>query len=403
MDNKRTAVALGLFDGVHLGHRAVLGAACAQKKQGLIPCAFTFPPESTAKKGTAGYIYSESEKRLLLCSDCGVERVVSPRFEDICGMDGDSFAGEILRGEMNAAFVCCGRDFRFGRGASCGTDGQWTGAITHQNYPLFFKENVLHKVYGAYPAQYQITQNTCRGVQKGAGKSLAIVNEVLYYKSRTGVCAYDGSLPADVSYVFGEDHFTGVDDTNLDFLRNGAVAGAHGSKYYINMKSDEDSKWYLFVYDTSAQTWHKEDEFRADCFCSCKNELYYIDHSTKYIRTMFGSGTADTDPVEWMAETGVLGTSVPYQNGATSLPGKKYIGQLLVRMSMEIGTRVDFYFQYDSDGVWRRVSSVTGRNLRSFYTVLRPRRCDHFRMRIVGVGEAKIFSISKNIEQGSDL
>lgn len=122
MDNKRTAVALGLFDGVHLGHRAVLGAACVQKKQGLIPCAFTFPPESTAKKGAAGYIYSESEKRLLLCSDCGVERVVSPRFEDICGMDGDSFAGEILRGEMNAAFVCCGRDFRFGRGASCGTD-----------------------------------------------------------------------------------------------------------------------------------------------------------------------------------------------------------------------------------------------------------------------------------------
>ena len=122
MDNKRTAVALGLFDGVHLGHRAVLGAACAQKKQGLIPCAFTFPPESTAKKGAAGYIYSESEKSLLLCSDCGVERVVSPRFEDICGMDGDSFAGEILRGEMNAAFVCCGRDFRFGKGASCGAD-----------------------------------------------------------------------------------------------------------------------------------------------------------------------------------------------------------------------------------------------------------------------------------------
>ena len=287
--------------------------------------------------------------------------------------------------------------------ASCGTDGQWTGAITHQNYPLFFKENVLHKVYGAYPAQYQITQNTCRGVQKGAGKSLAIVNEVLYYKSRTGVCAYDGSLPLEVSYVFGDDHFTGLDDTNLDFLRNGAVAGAHGSKYYINMKSDLDNTWYLFVYDTSTQTWHKEDEFRADCFCSCKNELYYIDHTTKHIRTMFGSGTTDTDPVEWMAETGVLGTSVGTQYGTSSLPGKKYIGQLLVRMSMEIGSRVDFYFQYDSDGVWRRVSSVTGRNLRSFYTVLRPRRCDHFRMRIVGVGEAKIFSISKSIEQGSDL
>lgn len=122
MESKKTAVALGMFDGVHLGHRAVLGAACEQKKQGLIPCAFTFPPESTANKGAAGYIYSESEKSLLLSRDCGIERVLSPRFEDICGMDGDTFAGEILLGELNAAFVCCGRDFRFGKGASCGVD-----------------------------------------------------------------------------------------------------------------------------------------------------------------------------------------------------------------------------------------------------------------------------------------
>lgn len=122
MEMNKTAVALGMFDGVHLGHRAVLKAAAEQKKQGLIPCAFTFPPESTANKGAAGYIYSESEKHYLLSSECGTERVFSPHFEDICGMDGDTFAREILLGSMNAAFVCCGRDFRFGRGAACGTD-----------------------------------------------------------------------------------------------------------------------------------------------------------------------------------------------------------------------------------------------------------------------------------------
>ena len=65
--------------------------------------------------------------------------------------------------------------------ASCGTDGQWTGAITHLGYPLFFKENCMHKVYGSYPANYQIQTTACRGVQKGCERSLAIVNEVLYY------------------------------------------------------------------------------------------------------------------------------------------------------------------------------------------------------------------------------
>ena len=44
MPNK-TAAALGLFDGVHLGHRAVLQAAAAQSADGLTPAAFTFQPE----------------------------------------------------------------------------------------------------------------------------------------------------------------------------------------------------------------------------------------------------------------------------------------------------------------------------------------------------------------------
>lgn len=122
MDKIKTAAALGLFDGVHLGHRAVLGTAAEQGKNGLVPCAFTFPPESAANKGAAGYIYSEYEKNFILEHDLGIKRVFSPRFADICGMDGETFAQEILCGEMNAAFVCCGNDFRFGKGAACGVD-----------------------------------------------------------------------------------------------------------------------------------------------------------------------------------------------------------------------------------------------------------------------------------------
>ena len=88
MENVRTAAALGLFDGVHLGHRAVLAAAAEQKARGLVPCAFTFPPESTAEKGAAGYIYSSSEKSFIMTERCGIERIFSPPFADVCGMDG---------------------------------------------------------------------------------------------------------------------------------------------------------------------------------------------------------------------------------------------------------------------------------------------------------------------------
>ena len=46
---------------------------------------------------------------------------------------------------------------------------------------------------------------------------------------------------------------------------------------------------------------------------------------------------------------------------------------------------------------------MTGNNLRSFAVPIRPRRCDHLRLRIEGEGDAKIFSIAKTIEIGSDI
>ena len=265
--------------------------------------------------------------------------------------------------------------------ASCGTDGQWTGAITHLGYPLFFKENYLHKVYGNFPANYQIQSTACRGVQKGSGNSLAIVNEILYYKGRNGICAYDGSLPSEISYQFGEEKYSE------------AVAGAHGNKYYISMK-DNKGEYHLFVYDTSKGMWHKEDNTNALCFCSCRDEMYYVDRTDNKIKTILGSGTVEDGPVEWMAETGVIGTSSP---------DKKYVSKLNIRMALDKGSEVSFYAQYDSFGEWHHLSSMVGSSLRTFSTPIRPRRCDHFRLRIVGKGDAKIYSIAKTIEEGSDI
>ena len=264
--------------------------------------------------------------------------------------------------------------------ASVGTDGQFTGAVTHMGYPLFFKENCMHKVYGNYPANFQIQTTACRGVQRGCGKSLAIVNEVLYYKARNAVCAYDGSLPVEMSSALG------------DVKYGEAVAGAHGNKYYLSMK-DGGGVWQLFVYDTARGLWHREDNTHAEGFCACREELYFIDHADKKIKTVFGSGARDTKPVEWMAETGVIGTDTP---------GRKYVSRLTVRMSLDMGAKVWFFVQYDSGGDWEYLFTMTGSSLRSFSVPIRPRRCDHLRLRVVGEGEAKIYSIAKVIEEGSD-
>ncbi len=264
--------------------------------------------------------------------------------------------------------------------ASVGSDGQFTGAITHLGYPIFFKETCMHKVYGNFPANYQIQTTACRGVQKGCGRSLAIVNETLYYKSRSGVCAYDGSLPAEISMQLG------------DMKYSDAVAGSHGNKYYISMK-DVSDVYHLFVYDTAKGLWHKEDNTQVDAFCSCRGEMYYIDHADGYIKTVFGSGRLDTDPIEWMAETGVL---------TAETPDKKYISRLTIRMALAFGTRVHIFAEYNSSGAWDHLFTMTGNSLRSFAVPIRPKRCDHLRLRFIGEGDAKIYSITKTIEQGSD-
>ena len=45
---------------------------------------------------------------------------------------------------------------------------------------------------------------------------------------------------------------------------------------------------------------------------------------------------------------------------------------------------------------------MTGVDLKSFAVPIKPKRCDHMRLKIVGEGEAKIFSICKTVEWGSD-
>ena len=264
--------------------------------------------------------------------------------------------------------------------ANVGTDGTFTGAITHLGSPLFFKEHCLHKVYGSYPAEFQVQDTSCRGVQAGCDRSLAIVNEILYYKARHAVCAYDGSLPTEVSYVLGSEQYSD------------AVAGAYSNKYYISMM-DSTGRWNLFVYDTAKGLWHREDDLHATFFAQLKGEMYCVDAEDRNIITLMGSGEPDEAVVFWEAETGELGISSP---------DMKYISRITLRMSMEVGAKLDIYAQYDLSGEWVHVCHIRGTDLRSFSVPIRPRRCDFMKLKFVGEGMGKIYSMTKTIEQGSD-
>lgn len=115
-----TAAALGIFDGVHRGHKAVMGQAARLAREHNCACGvFTLNTATVTSKGREFMpIYSDDVKTLLLEKE-GAEYIYSPAFEEIRNMSAEDFAINVLRKIMHARFVVCGRDFRFGKNAAC--------------------------------------------------------------------------------------------------------------------------------------------------------------------------------------------------------------------------------------------------------------------------------------------
>ena len=116
--NEPSAIALGLFDGVHRGHRAVIkkSVSCAPA---LTPVVFTFTfddPDQITKPHYAA-ILSDTRKREIFAS-LGVQAVVEPPFSSFRELSPEDFFQRILREKLNAKAVFCGGDYRFGKNAA---------------------------------------------------------------------------------------------------------------------------------------------------------------------------------------------------------------------------------------------------------------------------------------------
>ena len=265
--------------------------------------------------------------------------------------------------------------------ASCGTDGAWTGAVTYLGYPLFFKENYVHKVYISSGGAHQIVSMAIDGVQKGSDTSFAIVNDYLFYKSKTGINRFDGTQAVNISSDLGNEQYCD------------AVGGRLGEKYYVSMK-DINEKWHLFVYDVKRGLWIREDNTMALYFADIDNELYYIDGDSNELKTINGTEGKEEDKFPWKIVFGDIGYEY-FQ--------KKYLSRFNIRMSLEEDGWAEIYTEYDSNGIWEKRGTINGTGIsRTFTLPIIPRRCDHIRIKIEGSGEFKLYSISKILEIGSD-
>ena len=269
--------------------------------------------------------------------------------------------------------------------ASCGTMGKFTGAANVNGYPVFFKENCYHKVHISSSGAHQITDKAVQGVQDGCGGSVTMIDDICYYRSRAGVMAFDGSQAYSISNELGDVLYTEAD------------GGSANGKYYISLK-DASGDWTLFAYDVQRRLWHKEDNEHAMIFAGANNGAFYTTEHlgsrfiyviSNYLRT----GTQE-QATGWEAVTGLLGYSYT---------GQKYVSRFNLRMMLPEGSGMDIYIEYDSSDKWEHQGHIKGAGTNTFMLPVKPRRCDHFRIKLSGVGTVRLYSMSKLFEGGTDI
>lgn len=276
-----------------------------------------------------------------------------------------------------------------------GSDGPFTGAVTFGGYPLFFKEDVLHKVYGNIPANYQLLTTVCRGVEKGMDKSIVTVNNTLFYKSPVDFCAYDGSLPLGISQKLTRCNFKEV------------VGGGIRDKVYWSVVEEDDSR-SLLVFDASTSTWMKETGENIRAFARDGHILNYLVFDEESNQYSIKSVNKDYDTkmiidgdeypkqekeIRWYCESGDIGFSDIYQ---------KYVKKLTIRAKVHEDASFNVYLSCDG-GLFRQIGeTITKSGVYSVSIPITPERCDNFRYRLEGTGQVEIISLYFEFDEGSD-
>ena len=263
--------------------------------------------------------------------------------------------------------------------ASVGSEGVFTGAVTYLGRPCFFKEDRLHVVTVSPIGAHRIEEIPCRGVEKGSEKSLCLVGETLYYKARDAVCAWQGGFPAEISAPLGEERF------------HSAVGGTVRGRYWLSMTGPRGRE--LYCYDTARGLWMKEDGLAVTDFAALDGELYALEAETGRLWALLGTEGEREAALPWLAETGPL-------HGRTA--ARKYVSRWELTLRLEPGARVELLLQYDGEGPWEQAALLDAPTRGSVTLPIRPRRCDHLRLRLVGEGEARVYALSAVYETGSE-
>lgn len=258
-----------------------------------------------------------------------------------------------------------------------GSAGEFTGCCRLSSSVLFWKEEVLHKLLGGYPAEYAMYTYEMEGLQRGCHKSLQVINEVLYYQGLHGVYAYTGGLPTLVSDCFGDRRF-----------ENG-VAGSDGDTYFLSVLEGTNTH-RLLVYETKMGFWMQEDDTDVVDFARVGKDLFLLDGAGD----IWQEDCLEEDPeIEWLAQF------APFYDAPD---GRRLYSRIILRVELPTGSWLRVESRSDN-GVWKESGKILGRDMDSVPVVLPINRCDRFEVRLSGKGPCAVKAMVLEYAVGSDV
>lgn len=247
----RSAVALGKFDGIHLGHRRLLERVLEQKEKGLLTVVFTFDTSAASFFGGETKELSTREEKREMFSRLGIDVLIEfPLNRETAATEPAEFVARYLAGQMQTAYLCAGPDISFGRGGAgdyallaqyAGTYGYEVELIdkvrvggeevSSTRVRQAVREGDMEKVSAMLGAPYCVNGKVVHGRQLGRKlgmptanllpdeRKLLPPNGVYYSRAKLGERVYRGISNVGYKPTVSEEKVLGVETYLYDFAK----------------------------------------------------------------------------------------------------------------------------------------------------------------------------------------
>ena len=261
--------------------------------------------------------------------------------------------------------------------------GDFTGIAVLGTQVLAFKTDLMYKVLGSYPAEYQSYIYHIEGVGPGCHKSLVVINDTLFYASANGIMAYSGASSMFIGAELGKKSFSN------------AVGGTDGKRYFLSNNGSHET----FIYDTRLGMWIKEGDIRAVDYARIGSTLYALG-TDGYVYTDNGGVQSITQ--EWSMTFNTFYESTTGSNNKKVMAyEKKRYHRIILRFHLGQYCKANVSVKFDG-GNWEQIYTVTASGA-SYYMHAVPvmiRKCDHFSINISGRGVFELRQLVREFSLG---